>query len=128
MKPVITFDFDWTLTKAKVCDEGFWWSSNTPNKPMLRHLNNMSKSFDVKIVTSRSSQKLPEVLQFVENHKLPVSDVIATNGEDKALTLKELKSVIHFDDDEVEIKEIEKLHPDCSPILITPVTDERSTL
>ena len=128
MKPVVTFDFDWTLTIPRVCDEGFWWSSSTPNKPMLRQLNNMSKSFDVKIVTSRHTCKLSEVLQFVEIHKLPVSDVIATDGEDKALTLKELNSVIHFDDDEVEVREIKNLHPNCSPILITPTTNERSTL
>ena len=128
MKPTITFDFDWTLTKANVCEDGLWWSSSVPDESMVRHLRNMSKSFDIKIVTSRHTSKLPAVLQFVETHNLAVSDVIATDGEDKALTLKELKSVIHFDDDEVEIEEIKKHHPDCSPILVTPKTNEQRTI
>ena len=95
--PIITFDFDETLTQPT-------WSkryqlfepSDTPNFDSiakLKHFHELGK--EVKIVTTRWRDE--EIVEFVTKHQLPVSSIHCTQGELKATKLKELGSSLHFD-------------------------------
>jgi phosphoserine phosphatase len=104
-KGLITFDFDSTLTKPQWSDEDEMWNEADPTKKGVEHSENhklmnkyASEGYTIWIVTSRRQQNVKEVWDFVKNHKLPVSNVIATNGEEKGPILANLNALIHHDD------------------------------
>ncbi|MEN8445866.1 MAG: HAD family hydrolase [Cyanobacteria bacterium J06555_13] len=99
---VITFDFDDTLTQPVWNEKyGLFEPSEAPNLESIAKLKEFHRQGkDVKIVTTRWRDE--EVLTFVREYRLPISSVHCTQGELKAIKLKELNSQLHFDDNEAE--------------------------
>ncbi len=102
---VVTYDFDCTLTKPHFNEpNGTWDEGDAENPDDVNHdyLRKMRKDASmghtIYIVTSRSEEEAFQVKQFVARHKLPVKEVVATNGKDKGPVLKKLKSIRHHDD------------------------------
>ena len=56
-----------------------------------------------------SKKSFQEIKLFANAHGLKVASILHTDGNDKADTLKNMGSVLHYDDDEVEIKAANKL-------------------
>ena len=109
MKKLITFDFDSTLTKTRFdASQGIFLPSMDPKEQMLDLLRVMALAFDVKIVSSRWATDKSEIIEFVKEHNLPISEIICTDGSPKWITLRQINSIMHFDDDEIEIDSLEE--------------------
>jgi len=105
MNKVITVDFDETLAKT----HGVWNPENpiehldngvlTPIEEIFEIVFDKAKhGYDIWIVSFRSWDHMHEVQQFVADHKLPITGMIATKGEAKLPHLQMLNSVLHIDD------------------------------
>jgi len=126
---LVSFDFDDTLAMTRP-DEN-WGSVNCgPNEPMIAALRAHHEAGDeVIIVTSRHAdgefdcnrpKGWPPVVfvgVFVAEHKLPVTAIHFTDGENKVVTLERLGVVKHFDDDEEELA----LLPDHIEGVLAPI-------
>ncbi len=104
---IVTFDFDLNL-KFPISNKDM----NYPdvNKPVLNSFyKHMEKGHTIYIVTSRlySRFSLDEIRNFLKKYDLEVKDIIHTNGDLKANTLKKLGSQLHYDDDPEELKAAE---------------------
>ena len=111
MGELVTFDFDDTLTMPIKDAEGYWLSGGyQPNHETIATAKEMDdRGHDIAIVTSRtrtpgSDQKIGA---FIMEYELPVTQTVFTNGQWKADTLKEMGSVLHYDDDKEELRRIE---------------------
>jgi len=113
---IISFDFDDTIFKLE------WDGINNDykrdpqgasmgilNQDIARLIKNYaSKGIKIIIVSSRQEEMKQEIVDFVTEHNLPISDIYCTNGQDKVHLLKELGVSKHFDDDRFEIDAINK--------------------
>ena len=100
--PAITFDFDETLTQPiwNEIKQQFEQSSE-PNLEAIAKLKQLyDKGNEIFIVTSRLNNK--EIAEFIKKHRLAIVSIFCTAGKLKATQLKELKSTMHFDNDENE--------------------------
>mgnify|MGYP002784599624 CR=1 FL=1 len=101
---VISFDFDSTLTSPVQDEEGVWLPGDAANDDHINHQNHelmrkyANQGYKIIIVTSRLNSQKPEVEAFVKKHKLPVSEVVATNGLAKGPLLQQLGVLMHHDD------------------------------
>lgn len=105
MKKVITVDFDETLAKT----DGVWDPINpikhleggtlTPIQEIFEIVfDKAQKGYEVWIVSFRDWSMMTEVQEFVTNHNLPVTGMVATKGEPKLPHLQRLGSSLHIDD------------------------------
>ena len=113
---IISFDFDDTIFKLE------WDGINNDykrdpqgasmgilNQDIARLIKNYaSKGIKIIIVSSRQEEMKQEIVDFVTEHNLPISDIYCINGQDKVHLLKELGVSKHFDDDRFEIDAINK--------------------
>ncbi len=112
MRKLVTFDFDDTLTLPIKDNEGYWVSGGSvPNEKTIATMKEIAaRGHEVAIVTSRicTESSKERIAMFVMEHELPVErDVVFTNKEWKADFLKEMGSVLHFDDSKEELERIE---------------------
>jgi hypothetical protein len=102
MKKVITVDFDETLAKTHEVWDGIKHLDNgllTPIEEIFEIVFDKAKhGYDVWIVSFRDWEHMHEVQQFVADHNLPVTGMIATKGQPKLPHLQMLGSVLHIDD------------------------------
>jgi uncharacterized HAD superfamily protein len=111
---LVTFDFDSTLTRPVKesfawQDTSFWDTSTEPREDILERLREFaSEGHEVHIVTTRDRTNSEEVVDFVNEHSLPVTGIHFTGGDDKLPTLQGLGSELHFDDDFNELKRLDK--------------------
>ena len=125
---VITFDLDDTLTQTFAT----WGEDDCledihllgPNKDIIQCLLDcVQKGNKVMVVTSRSMKWEKDTLntlsEFGVLHLL--AGVHHTNGEWKATWMKEkgITPSKHFDDDQEELDEIEKIFPNCHTVKIS---------
>jgi len=116
---VVTFDFDSTLSLSHWGKEEDNWVHDGPYLPMIKMFKQYkNKGYKVYIVTSRYSkfekdaemvENQRSVKEFVEEYHLYPDGIIFTDGNLKADTLKSLNSLIHYDDDPVEIQAAEEI-------------------
>ena len=99
---VITVDFDETLAKTHGVWDGIKHLDNgmlTPIEEIFEIVFDKAKhGYDIWIVSFRSWDHMHEVQQFVADHNLPITGMIATKGEAKLPHLQMLESVLHIDD------------------------------
>lgn len=102
---VVTFDFDSTMTTPWWCPDEERWREGDPMNPDHSHSDNIAlmrkfaaEGYTIHIVTARSPMEVPQVREFIHEHKLPVTDIFPTNGEPKGPILAQLGSLIHHDD------------------------------
>lgn len=125
MEKIVSFDFDDTIFKLKwdteendfVRDDGL----NTIGELNLK-IDGLIRQYaaagwKVVIVTSRYDVHKQEVIDFVKEHNLPISEIYCTNGENKINTLMKVKAQIHYDDDKSEIDAINR-HGEIKGILV----------
>ena len=112
MGELVTFDFDDTLTSPIKDKDGYWLSGGCqPNMDTIAMVKEMDgRGHDIAIVTSRtrtpgSDQKIGA---FIMEYELPVTRVVFTNGQWKAVLLEEMGSVLHYDDNKEELRRIEE--------------------
>jgi len=93
---VITIDFDHTLE----------FENGGPNMDTINILRNEHVGDTLIIITSRnfSLASMENITNFLEEHRIFVSNIIHTNGHPKVDFCKAMKSVKHFDDDEGELE------------------------
>jgi len=122
---VVTFDFDDTLLNTRP-DEDWGLVEDGPNIQMINHLHKLKSAGHTVYVISTRIKKHEDISHyepdhpayrqdiqaFIDEHALPVDGIFFTNGNYKAATLMKLGSVLHFDDDEEEIKMIQFKAPD----------------
>ena len=129
---VITFDFDDTLTQTQWDNEEECFVFMGPNHQMCNMLReHLAHGDTVHIVTSRIGPDMdsdgrvfpggqPGVRAFIQEHLSDVADQICgvhfTGGTLKFMTLHELNSEKHFDDDRCEL---EALPPGIQGVLVT---------
>lgn len=113
---VYTFDFDNTIMMTRP-DEDWGEVVDGPNQKIIKLMHEYDQNGDrVIIVTSRHEKQehsqwydrdhpayMPSVSEYVQKYDLPVDGVVFTNGDLKANKLIELRSDLHYDDDEEEI-------------------------
>ena len=118
----ITFDFDDTIMMTRP-DEDWGTVVDGPNEKIIELMKKHKENNDrVLIVTSRMQKNetggrwekehpayMPSVQEYIEEHGLPVEQVVFTNGDLKAQHLLRLRSDLHFDDDEEELAEANKV-------------------
>lgn len=116
---IVTFDFDGTLWRWGFDpEEGIFCRSCGPDPAALEALREWrNKGVSVHIVTSRGSSNRSEVDLFTDEWGNLIDGVHFTEGCFKANTLATLGSIIHFDDDLEELKELEKLEPRTRGVL-----------
>jgi hypothetical protein len=100
-RPVICFDFDYTLAIEEV--SGGWIAVGTGElKPVTKICDMViekdEEGFDCHIVTFRKDSDIPEVEQFVEKYKLPIKGIHNTSSRSKIPILKKLNAVMMIDD------------------------------
>lgn len=102
---VVSFDFDSTLTKPHWSDSDELWVAADPREEDAPNWDNIAlmrkfaeQGFEIIIVTSRSEGQRGEVGEFVKKYKLPVKEIICTNGRDKGPILQQLGVEAHHDD------------------------------
>ncbi len=124
---LVTFDFDDTLTQSMATwdEEGCLEDSRFlgPNLFFIQVLRTCVQNGDeVRVVTSRSKKwekdTLEKLSEFGILHLL--AGVHHTDGEWKAAWMlgEGLMPGKHFDDDRLELDEIEKVFPDCETIKV----------
>lgn len=95
---VITVDFDDTLATTQTT--GWGGTTLVPIERVIEYVKSeSSKGVKIYIVTFRKNKHKSEVERFVKHHKIPIVDIICTNGESKTRYVKELNSTLHIDDD-----------------------------
>jgi hypothetical protein len=103
--PVVTFDFDETLVEEQFGSSYMFGGTLNPNSKMVSLLKLYHQNgYRIYIVTARYEREGEEVLAFVEQHQLPVEDVIFTGRQYKGPFLAELGSTLHFDDSKEEVE------------------------
>lgn len=105
---IVTMDFDLNLflPQPEEADKEY---PDANIKTVESYRNHMSRGHDVYIVTSRSynRQSMQQILKFLKKYNLVAKDILHTNGDLKAKTLKKLGSQLHYDDDPEENKAAE---------------------
>jgi hypothetical protein len=104
MKKIITVDFDHTLA-APVYEFTGWISMGTgglkPVKEVVDFIEQKVKEgYEIHIVTFRENIDVPEVKDFIKEHKLPIKNknIHNTCSKSKTPILKNLNSCLHLDD------------------------------
>ena len=106
MKKLITIDFDDTLCFDNDIDK--------PNQKLIDYIFRMKeKDYRFLIVTARNREynnlyAKTDIYDFLEKYNLPITKVVYTNGNLKGNTLKDLKSVLHIDNDLEQIDSCKK--------------------
>lgn len=101
---VYSFDFDGTLNNSFYTNGGFN-EDLTPKEGMVKLIKKLKKSDNiVYVVTSRYSDTIKTVFDFLNKHEIHVDGVVATNGNLKARTLLKLGVNLHFDNTLEEIE------------------------
>ena len=111
---IISFDFDGTIFNNIWNEEALDYErdengdiTGTLNQDIAQKMSDyVEKGFQVIIVSSRPDAWKNEIVEFVQEHNLPVSEIYCTNGQDKVHLLKELQVSKHFDDDQNELSKI----------------------
>jgi hypothetical protein len=112
----VSFDFDETIFKTEWDKEENDFKRDENGK-IIGTLNSeaetlirdyASKGWEIFIISSRMSDKKQEIIDFVKEHNLPITNIYCTNGHYKLSTLKRLQIFTHFDDDYMEIEKINK--------------------
>ena len=105
---VVTFDFDDTI---RMTEDG------RPNPIVITRMKELkAKGAMVYVVTSRKDTKDNRlfITDFLDDHNVPRDDLFLTDLADKWSKLRDLKSDMHFDDDDEEFKAIQ-YHADDFP-------------
>ena len=105
---VVTFDFDDTI---RMTEDG------RANPIVITRMKELkAKGVTVYVVTSRKDTKDNRlfITDFLDDHNVPRDDLFLTDLADKWSKLRDLKSDMHFDDDDEEFKAIEN-HRDDFP-------------
>lgn len=116
-KPIVSFDYDKTLTEFEV---------------MQFAIELVSRGFDVHIVTARHcdanvhkylqplwrENKNRDLWRSVEQLGIPKENVHFTEFECKVPFLKELNALFHIDDDELQLHEINLAKIPCKPFSV----------
>jgi len=120
VKPLVTFDFDDTLACRRwdKDDECFvHMHDNFVLIDLIRDL--IANDFRVMIVTSRhrTLQSAKEIDDFIKKHNLDVR-VKFTNGKFKFSLLMAFNSIMHWDDDPIEVLKARNMGIFC--VLVPP--------
>ena len=125
-KGVITYNFDCTLTIPKWSEEdGFYEETMNPNWKTINLLKRYhDKGYSIHIVTSRDQRREPSVDSVYGNNEMGVYDFLKAydllkyiddvhfTGQnyqgDKTETLKNLKSLRHYDDSDYDLQSAEE--------------------
>jgi len=104
-RPVIAFDFDYTLAIEEV--SGGWIAVGTGVLKPIQKIIDMvlekdREGFDIHVVTYRKKEDIPEVEEFVKKHNLPIKGIHSTSGKSKIPILKKLNCTLMVDD-QVEV-------------------------
>ena len=114
---VITVDFDETLAREELTSNGWMYFSSGilhPITEVIEYVKELvGEGHIVHVVTYRNDEDIPEVKEFVERWKVPVSEIYNTNRGSKIPILQRLKSTLHIDDHLSTIIEIEKAGISC---------------
>ncbi len=118
-----TFDFDDTFTVPKW--DGLlltWRRTLDPNWSTINEACRLRcRGWDVSILTERkkSNCNVMEIYHFLKKHSVPIKRIDYTDGMDKHLFLKEIRSILHYDDDLYELMNLPEevtgvqiLHPE----------------
>jgi acid phosphatase class B len=107
---IVTFDFDLNLKLPQPADSDKEYP-DANMKVIESFRKHMKRGDEIYIVTSRSytRKSLEEIINFLRKYNLKAKDIIHTNGDSKAYTLKELGSQLHYDDDPDELKDAQKV-------------------
>lgn len=116
-KPVVSFDFDDTLSMNEWDDEENDYKRHKngdiiqhPNKKMIERLKEHKKRGDiVYVVTSRDQNTgKDDIIQKLKKYGILhlLSGLYFTNGEFKANLLKILGVTLHYDDDQEELNQL----------------------
>ena len=104
-KRLISFDFDSTLTKPFWDSDNELWMTADPRDEDSPNWDNIAlllkfhqEGCDVIITTSRSEGERQGVVDFVKKYKLPVVEIVCTNGRDKGPILQQMGVERHHDD------------------------------
>tara|TARA_Y100001938_G_C8092448_1_gene435880 strand:+ start:2006 stop:2455 length:450 start_codon:yes stop_codon:yes gene_type:complete len=98
---VVTFDFDDTI---RMTEDG------RANPIVITRMKELkAKGVTVYVVTSRKDTKDNRlfITDFLDDHNVPRDDLFLTDLADKWSKLRDLKSDMHFDDDDEEFKAIQ---------------------
>lgn len=128
MRKVISFDFDGVLHRSVI--QG---TTDPINYDQPKSWSPFKESFDIifkealkgnkiVIVSKRMESMNLFIAEFVDIHKLPVSEIHCTNCQSKYHKLKNLKVDTHYDDCEDLIEELEG--SGISFVLVNPFTKE----
>lgn len=118
---IVSFDFDDTLSMPiyEISSDYSEFSFENPTK-LSQKIKKIIEDFHAKgatiyLITSRKDtpENRAEVSKFLTDNNIRhyFTDLIFT-GDDKAQTLKEIGSEIHFDDDEYEFKILKEKYPE----------------
>ncbi len=118
-----TFDFDETITLPEWDSHSLTWRRTlNPNWYTINEMCRlMCRGWDVSILTERKKSPLNvrEIKHFLTKHAVPIKRVAYTDGNEKHLFLKEIRSILHYDDDLYELMNlpeevtgIQILHPE----------------
>lgn len=93
MKQVITVDFDFTLASSD-SEGNLLPVESVINFVKGKHLD----GYELHIVTFRNFKDKKEVKDFCEDYDIPIKSIVCTDSHNKVPFLKDLKSVLHIDD------------------------------
>lgn len=93
MKQVITVDFDFTLASSD-SEGNLLPVESVINFVKGKHLD----GYELHIVTFRNLKDKKEVKDFCEDYDIPIKSIVCTDSHNKVPFLKDLKSVLHIDD------------------------------
>jgi hypothetical protein len=106
---MITFDFDDTLTRPVWSEkQQLFEFDDNPNYDSIAKLRGFhDQGEEIRIVTTRWSRL--EIVDFVEQYKLPIGAIHCTEGELKGEILDKIGAGLHFDDSPNEALNNQKL-------------------
>jgi hypothetical protein len=116
---IVSFDFDdtifmldWDFENSDfVRDENGNPTGKLNTKIAKKIKEYKTNGYTVYLITSRYAVWREEVENYLKDNNLMgyIDDVIFTNGESKSITCKKLGVVKHYDDDRVEIRDLENV-------------------
>jgi len=115
---MVSFDFDGTIANTR---------KDKDNKYVVDEQDNLiidgirkdieekiweyyNQGYKIIIVTARPDESKQQVLDFVEQYKLPIYKVYCTNYKPKWVLLRRMPIKAHYDDTQKEIDGLEKVH------------------
>jgi len=117
-RPIVTMDFDHNLK----------FETGKPNISTIKQFKKLQEDYEMVIVTSRLETKnsIEEIKKFLEEYGLIAKRIIHTNKTDKLESIIQLESIMHFDDDENEIKRIKQFNEKNNTYIKTRYTFNES--